>query len=371
MKETISAYDLPQTEMKKVHGHTRIVLRNSASGHIVKDVESENTFQSDILAGLYENIPYLNQNNNRSWADTVGGLFLFKDSITLGSRFMNAGNVMIGNGYRDATNSSTPLELGSFNSIDSYARYENGVPTIFQVWDFNNNQSNGRISSVCLTSKIGSAIGYGNSSGAFRDSGYNVRSFSQDNTEWNETFDDSDITFRFYVNSNGSVTVTEIKRNSIKGSGFSGLSGSYTLTPETAFSGSIVAGDVPSFNVGNHKIRFVPHGARTYATGTSVQYYEFDTHDKTIEIKTFTNNSGRTIGTHTSTIYAYFYATFTFTRFNKVICMDHSSWADLLVFDLSDSSYKLVHGDNRRLFTGNGNFDAGEFSEDLILIHED
>ena len=132
----------------------------------------------------------------------------------------------------------------------------------------------------------------------------------------------------------------------------------------------IVAGDVPSFNVGNHKIRFVPHGARTYATGTSVQYYEFDTHDKTIEIKTFTNNSGRTIGTHTSTIYAYFYATFTFTRFNKVICMDHSSWADLLVFDLSDSSYKLVHGDNRRLFTGNGNFDAGEFSEDLILIHE-
>ena len=368
MKEKIGSYDLPKTEMKKVHGSTRIVLTNSASGHILKDVESENTFQSGVLAGLFDNIPFLNQNNNRSWETMVGGLLLFKNAIQVGSRFMPAGNTMVGNGSRGVTNSSTPLELGSFNSIDSYARFQNGVPTIYQVWDFNNNQANDTISCVSLTSSLGGHLGYGNSSGEYKSLEASLRDFSQDNTAWTETFDDTDTSYSFYVNSNGSVTVTETKRVGVQGSAFSGMSGSYTLTPATSFSGGIVEGSVVAYNCGNNKLRFVPQGGRTYTSGATVQYYEFDTTDKTIEIKTFTNSYTGSIFTKTREIYQYFYCTFRFTLTGKVICMS-SNWTDLVVFDLSDSSYNVISKGGYTFIQSGGGFDAGEIGEDLYVVH--
>ena len=374
MKDNVKSIILPQTDMKKVHGHTRIVLTNPLSGHIIKDIESENTFQAQVMADLFDNIPFLNQQNNRSWDEMVGGLFLFKESVPANSRFMNAGNTMVGNGYRGGTNSSTPVELGSFNSIDSYARFENGKPKIYQVWDFNNNQGNGKISSVCLTSKIGGAIGYGNPSGSYRGTDWTLRSFSQDNTEWNETFDDDDTTYRFYCNTDGTVTVTEIKRIAVKGSVFSGLSNSYKVTPDVPFTGTIVASDVPSFNVGNHKIRFVPHGARTYAPNSSVPYYEFDTQDKTLVLKTFTNTWNRTLYTKASQIYYYAYCTFVFTRNNKVLCMSDSSdpnHYDVIVFDLSNSTnLPLIKSGVSFISLGNRVFYAGEMADDLYIIQQ-
>ena len=36
--------------MNKIHGETRIVLRNPISGNILKDVTSENTFQTSVIA---------------------------------------------------------------------------------------------------------------------------------------------------------------------------------------------------------------------------------------------------------------------------------------------------------------------------------
>jgi len=364
MKDIAKAYELSNTKMKKVHGHTRIVLRNSLSGNIVKEVESENTFQSGILADLFDNIPFLNQNNARSWSDMVGGLLLFRDTITVGTRFMPAGNKMIGNGYRDATNSSTPLELGSFNSIDSFARFQNGTPTIYQVWDFNNNQANGKISSVCLTSKIGGAIGYGNATGSYRTTDWNLRSFSQDNTEWTETYGDDDKTYRFYVNSDGTVTVTETVRVAIKGSTFSGLSTSYTLTPDTTFGQDIYVGYARATNVGNNRMRFMPMGTQHYAQNSTVKYYEFDTSDKSLIIKSFTVNNPDGVDRRQYSYWSEAYS-FIFTRSGKVICPDAYNGTNLVIVDLSDSSY--VRSSDVKFVGTYSRYHAGEIADGLIV----
>ena len=81
-----------------LHGHTRITLRNPISGNILKDIESENTFQPTVLQNfshcLGEDLHGIPSYN---WEDLVGGIFLFRDTISPGAFYMPASNLMIGN----------------------------------------------------------------------------------------------------------------------------------------------------------------------------------------------------------------------------------------------------------------------------------
>ena len=155
--------------MNKIHGETRIVLRNPISGNIIKDITSENTFQTSVMQQAVRTIgpagdcPYLNDvvRSQLYWKNLVGGIFLFRDSINIGDLYMSAGNKMIGNGSFGITNGEAPNELGSYNAQES----SESSSAITQVYDFSTNQANGQISCVCLTSQTGGYIGYGNPSG--------------------------------------------------------------------------------------------------------------------------------------------------------------------------------------------------------------
>jgi len=154
-----------------IHGHTRITLTNPISGHIIKDIESENTFQSTVIAKALRNLGECNASILTNsvfkatdyWKETVGGILLFKNSISADSSFMSSGNTMTANGATDIVNASNPPELGTYNDIES-KMIANERKLILQ-YEWGQSQGNGKISSVCLTSRTGGLIGYGNASG--------------------------------------------------------------------------------------------------------------------------------------------------------------------------------------------------------------
>lgn len=152
---------------KIYHGHTTIELKNVKTG-IRERIESDNTFQSDVLAkylrsfGAYNNNPYANATWRSSalWTRLVGGIYLFRDTISANSEYMPAGNLMIANGSYGVTNTST-VELGSYNNRESVVTSN----SLSLVYDWTTSQGNGDINSVCLGSDVGGYIGYGNKSG--------------------------------------------------------------------------------------------------------------------------------------------------------------------------------------------------------------
>ena len=152
-----------------IHGNTRITLRNPISGNIIKDIESENTFQSTVIAKAFRGLGSATSNplnnsetrNKALWKNMVGGIFLFDKSIPSNSQYMPKGTKMTANGSYNVTNGGVPTELGSWNESESGA----SSSAITMVYDWNTSQGNGKIASVCLTSRVGGYIGYGNPSG--------------------------------------------------------------------------------------------------------------------------------------------------------------------------------------------------------------
>ena len=152
-----------------IKGHAKIILTNVQTGK-KEIVEHDNTFQSAFLGrylrsmGIANMSPWQNENfsNNRLWRNLVGGILLFRDAITAPAEYMPAGNLMVGNGAFEVSNSGTPAELGSYNSIESAT---GGSNTLTFVYDWNTSQGNGTIGCVCLTTEGGGYIGYGNASG--------------------------------------------------------------------------------------------------------------------------------------------------------------------------------------------------------------
>lgn len=148
-------------------GHTTIELKNVKTG--IRDrIESDNTFQSDVLAkflrsfGAYNNNPYNNSTwrSRALWTRLVGGIYLFRDTIDTLTDYMPAGNLMVANGSYMVTNTST-VELGSYNDRESVI----SANSLSMVYDWTTSQGNGNIGSVCLGSDVGGYIGYGNKAG--------------------------------------------------------------------------------------------------------------------------------------------------------------------------------------------------------------
>lgn len=154
----------------KIHGEVDIRLKNPMTGRIVKQIKGENTFQSAVLAKGLRNLGEARASiyNNRDggattmpWTDLVGGIFLFRDSLS-NAQYMQKGNKMQGNGSYGVTNNGSPTELGSWNDNESRATSS----SLLMVYDWTTSQANGAggISSVALTSRVGGYIGYGNPS---------------------------------------------------------------------------------------------------------------------------------------------------------------------------------------------------------------
>lgn len=291
-----------------IHGETRIVLRNPISGNILKDVKSENTFQSSVLGdvlrclGRANNNPFANQtfHDNPMWQNLVGGIFLFRDSITAPSKYMPAGNLMVGNGSYGFSNATEPNELGSFNSQESSA----SASAITQVYDFTTNQSNGQIGCVCLTSQTGGYIGYGNNSGQVPPS---TKYDFKRNQNITEMFYNSEIsqfiaigsnTTLVFYNSAETFTVRKLRTAITQASVFDGF---YT---ETVFNKA---------TVGNHKnwttnnfmccldnknncVWIIPGTEQSGLAPSAVFYiYKYDIANDTLTEESFMNTSSNSI----------------------------------------------------------------------------
>jgi len=159
-----------------IHGKTKIELYNPNT-KVKQIIREENTFQSSVLANFMRSLGNFNNNplgveafRQQQWQNLVGGIFLFKNAIDISGgnvEYMPAGNQMIANGsygVSNGTSETDPTEMGSWNSQESSAS-----PTaITQVYDWATNQGNGNIGCICLTSRVGGYIGYGNASGKKR-----------------------------------------------------------------------------------------------------------------------------------------------------------------------------------------------------------
>lgn len=112
--------------------------------------------------GIY---PFAKENvRNTAVRNTLtGGIFLFDGTLDedVTNTYANASLKMVGNGALGISNATTVTELGSYNSAESGVQADGSIK---YVYDFLTSQANGTIQSVCLTSKVGGYMGYGNES---------------------------------------------------------------------------------------------------------------------------------------------------------------------------------------------------------------
>ena len=93
----------------------------------------------------------------------TGGILLFDGTLDedVANTYANASVKMVGNGALGISNATNVTELGSYNSTESGVQADGSIK---YVYDFLTSQANGTIQSVCLTSKVGGYMGYGNES---------------------------------------------------------------------------------------------------------------------------------------------------------------------------------------------------------------
>ena len=293
-----------------IHGKTKIELYNPNT-KIKNIIKSENTFQSNVLADYFrhfgeENTNPFNAGNydgTSLWKNALGGIFLLKNPETVGNKFMSLGNVMVGNGAYGVSNSGSPNELGSYNSQESS---ESGTE-ITQVYDFATNQANGNIACVCLTSRVGGYIGYGNRSGQYHSAmSYNFSSLQS--TRGVVNCNRASASGNWLVNvsgdfRDGKIRITKTRRSLITGSVFNGFTKTLEFDLQTVGDGYNISGIntdcgcLKVYDVGNNKFRFVPftYTSISVSANGTVYYYEFDAENDTLTQKSFTNSSSNSI----------------------------------------------------------------------------
>lgn len=295
----------------KLHGYTRITLRNPISGNIIKDVESENTFQGGVIAqylrtlgtnnGIMENAE---TKANPLWQKNVGGIFLFQNAETVGNMYMSAGNRMIGNGSYGFANAADPPELGTFNNNESSAT----ASAITQVYDFATNQANGQIGCVCLTSQVGGFMGYGNASK--KSAGESVRyswtpSLFQGLEYANPAYAPDgyryaligNTQYRFvYDSTNHKITVYKSKVPISKASVFDWIYDSVEIDVSSIY--TEMGNSSPRVScVSGEKIYLMPESDNYIQAGATWKYWVYNPADDSITSKTFTNSTSHRLYT--------------------------------------------------------------------------
>lgn len=137
-------------------GHTMIELTDANTGK--KEIHEDDNMFTNALADILNNpliypVDYDIQNGYEYY---LGGIELFKDAVDTASYYA-VGNTQIG--YAIKGEQSTNAVKGTYNSDES--SYDAQTKTLKLVYDFATNQCNGRISSVCLTNKMGAKATYG------------------------------------------------------------------------------------------------------------------------------------------------------------------------------------------------------------------
>ena len=323
----------------KVKGVTRIELMDAKTGKR-KVVESENTFMAsnlaimngnagqgynvvnNVLDGMFNNNYYNRYPSDYALAfmrRTVGGILLFEDAITEGSRYMNAGNKMTANSYFMCSNSGNPTELGSYNSSESSI----GDSSFVLVYDWTTSQGNGDISSVCLSSERGGLYGYGNASGnritpstdyngnyaLQMNSGQNyvrvdrINSITYDGNTYTIVtgFKRNNVFYQFYWNTTTRILIMA-KHRMATGNSFSIFNGRsigqkvFDLSSATSSTNNNVTYGVCWDGYDKALVFFGPSSyGQTITNGTSRPYAVIDLTDDTITTGTFTNNTSYTM----------------------------------------------------------------------------
>jgi len=274
-----------------LHGHTRITLRNPISGNILKDIESENTFQPTVLQNYTQALGEdLHEIPSYNWEDLVGGLFLFRDAIPTSPTpfYMPATNVMVGNSAVGVSNATLPDELGSYTGGSA------SISGITQKYEFLTSQANGTIGCVCLTSKVGGQIGYGNASGRKTDIDFGL---GQDGTieGASNSVVVGNIQYTFTL-SGTTLSIQKTKRSLTLGSVFRGFSTTVTkdLSSDVP-SGKTLATGLSVFALNDGTIRIYSPMDLTITSGSNVYFFDYDPSDDSIAIDHFANSANKTI----------------------------------------------------------------------------
>ena len=144
-------------------GQTIIELKDVKTGKKERYVD-ENMITNGV-AEFLKTCALMNNANTAIYDSLVtsllGGIMCFDTAQTenVATVYPSTSSKMIANGANGYTNSSTTTEMGSFNSAESGWQ---GDGSYVQVFDFTTSQANGDIACVCLSSKAGAYMGWGN-----------------------------------------------------------------------------------------------------------------------------------------------------------------------------------------------------------------
>ena len=322
-----------------IHGNTRITLRNPISGNIIKDIESENTFQSTVIAKAFRGLGSATSNplsnsetrNKALWKNMVGGIFLFDKSIPSNSQYMPKGTKMTANGSYNVTNGGVPTELGSWNESESGA----SSSAITMVYDWNTSQGNGKIASVCLTSRVGGYIGYGNPSGG-RMEYSRLKTFFEDkslnpvntlnNIEYAPRCIVGNTHFQFALSSEGALTVKKAHVPLSEASVFDWLEDSSTVDCSTLHLSQMRAyGFFACTDSGNIYLCPFLYGA----INQNAKIYVWEVNPSTLAVTEIeiTNNSGSDLSMYGSSVSQ-----------GKLFVHDRTT-SNAFVFNLSNNNY--------------------------------
>lgn len=290
MKTIAKEFNLMNLSMPKIHGKTKIELYD-VNTKIKKVVESENTFQSTVIADFLASMG----ENKRTvasfdWHDIVGGIFLFDSAINTPAKYMPSGVKMIGNGAYNVANNNLPNELGSYNAVESSA----SSSQVQMVYDFNTSQANGHIESVCLTSKIGGQIGYGNASGRKTDVAFSTDQIGNVALGGNSCIVNNKL-YTFTL-SGDILTVTKEHRSISQGSVFRGLASSVTIDLSSIKpTGATLSTSLVVFPLNNGIIRIYSPFITSITSSAKVYYFDYDSSDDSVTRGELTNSSAHTL----------------------------------------------------------------------------
>ena len=323
MKSKVSNFDLNEIDkdMPTMHGKTDIELKNVKTG-LIEKFHDENTFQPTVLTNYMKNIGSFNGRFTGGGLQNLyyylcGGLYLFNKTITVGTEFVPANNQMIGNGVNGIINSTDPVELGSYNSVDSSIT----ANAITQIWDFTTSQANGIINCVCLGNRLAAYVGVGNHSDTFTNAVtynalmnsegliYNVPEISSSSTSIHahgnyNTYGGTIIGnyyYEFYWNVDNGIKTIKVYKNKIPHTQFSIMNLNSELYDEIE-PGNLDFGDGSGWlgryeviYVGNNIVRIQRNSESVISTGEIKKYYEYNISTKVFTEKSFTNLTGKSL----------------------------------------------------------------------------
>lgn len=163
----------------KLKGTTKIELTNVKTGE--KETYTHENFVTEFASEYFKECGALNSNplgslqNARPIDDLFGGIMLFDKKIDQNTDeagnhphplYCPAGTKMVANGSIDYTSNSNATELGQYDETES------GTPNERQrvfVYNWDTDEGNGKINSVCLTTRAGGYIGAGNATSKVND----------------------------------------------------------------------------------------------------------------------------------------------------------------------------------------------------------